>query len=651
MSGKLSPDLTKKINEFVENDITRLKMGDVDDYNNTKTGLFAKKRPPPISEDDIRLLQRIDGSKYSIEGIEGLRRENSTAPLNPIQQYILKKNLNFDMQGSLKKGISPMSHFLNLKNKKSDDEAYKKIYEGIQHEINPPEPTPLVTSVSSSNSSAPNASSSNTVVSNSEPSLSKEEEKFIQGLKLTKKPDENILRQVDAAAAEEEEKRQEAEKQRQEAERVAQLLANELTASKYEPYGNLAERSLGQRPSDLSTGNSGFGAKLENKTDWNKFKTQIVTTNSTVLDQICKQIAIFIFWLEVIQNQNNNFNEIQIDALTTVQKETIRRYREYKNDIESSATIETQPSWFKSTTFETINLIYYNEQLALIVHQRQFEILEYVMSETINSRNIQFTSAQITAIQQCIAILLCLTPDLFFGNQDYYSFENSLNTKRAKNLNEDLVYQLRQKNANNNNFEFYGATVKFLMYKDTPTVSFISEQNRNTRGIKDCFRAIEDTGILVKNNKGFAPIKALMEELGTPKSRDNNYFFKLFPKEEASDEIFKELDKLFVPDAKDELFTTFFTINDTDEQNYLEKMKNVIRSIKPAFMTALFEYIRDERSKCSYKGFYSELGWKPKGGRKTRRQRRTKQRKHKVKGQKKTRKQRQKKTQKRRSKK
>jgi hypothetical protein len=641
MSERLSPDLTKRIDKFVEADIVKKKWSAVNNYNTEKTGLFAKKRPPPISEDDIRLLQTVNGSKYSIAGIKGIQRINPDEPLNPIQQYILKKNINFALNDPNPSNITPMSRFLLLKQTLDNDEAYNAIDKDMKDEMNPT--TTTTPSVAS-------ASPSNTSVSNVKP-LTKEEEVFIQRLKS--KPDENTLRQVDAAAAAEEEQRQEEEEQRQEAERAARILASEQNAARHSDFSG---PSLGQRPSDLSTGNSGFGAKLENKTDWDTFKTNIVTTNSTVLEQICKQIAIFIFWLEVIQtNTTNTFDGQQIGALTTIQRDIIRRYREYKNDIESYANLQTQPNWFSSTASETINLTSYNEQLALIVHQRQFEILEYVMSQTINSKNIQFTSAQITAIQQCIAILLCLTPDVFFGNQNYYSNTNT-NVKRAKNLNGDLVYQLRQKNSNNNNnnnFEFYGATVKFLMYNDTPTVSFISEQNRDTRGIKDCFRAIEDTGILVKNNKGFAPIKALMEELGTPKQRDNSYFFKLFPEGKASDEIFKELDKLlFDPISKSMTpFTTFFTINDTETQNYLEKMKNVIKNIKPAFMTALFEYIRDERSKCSYKGFYSELGWKPKGGRKTRRQRRTKQRKHKVKGQRKTQKQRRKKTQKRRSKK
>jgi hypothetical protein len=292
------------------------------------------------------------------------------------------------------------------------------------------------------------------------------------------------------------------------------------------------------------------------------------------------------------------------------------------------------------------------------------------MKLTINWKRFILTKDELTHMQQCIAILLCLTPHAFFIRKVQMN-ENYTN-EMSQELNKELVqyeYDSITKAETGYPVYLYGATVRFDTYTDSERPWYISEQTKFIFGVKKCDRAIEDTGTFTNNSRGFANIKKLMEDLGLGQNRTSNssYFFLNFPAENLLQETLsklKDLSRAWASTEKVLPFLEFFSLNKkltesdnpkellrlvNNEDQISDLIKSPILKIKPQYTQALLVYIRDERSKCSYIGTYRLTGKKPKGGRKTRRQRRTKQRKYKVKGQKKTRKQRRKKTQKRRS--
>ena len=397
----------------------------------------------------------------------------------------------------------------------------------------------------------------------------------------------------------------------------------------------------------------------------------------TVIDQIDKQIGIFIFWIAVVKPLFDSSGKQ--GAMQTVQTQTIQMYNKYRQSIKDISDNEreqfvTNPNAIDSNMFND-----YKIRIACIIHEQQFTILDKAMNLTVNSSRFILNTNELTKIQQCIAILLCLTPDAFFISKvpSDYTYTNEM----SQELNKELVQYEWSKKYNTGNLVYlYGATVRFDTYTDSERPWYISEQTKFIFGVKNCYRAIEDTGNFTNNPRGFANIKKLMEDLGLSKSMDSSYFFIDFPTSNDVGKMFTDLKGILnLTQGRDVIeFVDFFSLNKeliltepvnvnsqetthTSNKQILQLVKNEdqisdlikspIRKIKPQYMKALLVYIRDERSKCSYIGTYRLTGKKPKGGRKTRRQRRTKQRKHKVKGQKKTRKQRQKKTQKRRSKK
>lgn len=387
-------------------------------------------------------------------------------------------------------------------------------------------------------------------------------------------------------------------------------------------------------------------------------KVAIDNFTLTVIDQIDKQIGIFVFWTEVIRE---SFERGRQTCLLTVQNSTIRMYKTYKEKIDQKNKINVDQPDMTMNTFDE-----YKTEIACIIHEYQFQILDNAMKATINNNDLQLSSTEIISMQKCIAILLYLTPRAFFIDKVF--MDTPYTNENAKKLNKDLVKMVWNKRDDTllkPSAYLYGATVRFTLYQNDEKPWYISNASKYDFGVKDCYRAIKDTGTFTNDPKGFANIKKWME--GLSKQQYLNYFFTDFPDKTKHQEIYNTL--TFKTDQTP--FIDFFKLNaeipieegvqDTSNNRILQLVKNndpievmqthITRVVQAQYTTALLVYIRDERSKCSYIGTYRLTGKKPKGGRKTRRQRRTKQGKHKVKGQKKTRKQRRKKTQKRRSKK
>ena len=687
----LTDELNKLSKEFIVNYLIDKLTPEVTVYNSKS---MFKSLPPPISPKEIRILSLYDAGDYDISQIEGMN--NRGYDLNPIQIYILNHKKIY--KETLKIDSDPIIHNTNkVLNDMGFPECLYDITKVRQNVLL--KQYNIIQAYKTFGSEKVNATEevANRREANDnlrQTNLANEAERLAREENQTREDGRNLIERIrkeeEAAKAkrdlEELERKKflsspqpqpqiksqeelaEAERIRAEAERK-RLNDDILRQEKHER--DVAQGLVSSGPDSFlgpSLGNNSgdsFYTRENNKNNANTnallnalnppiTKEELSNFILIVCDQIDKQIGIFIFWMELVkqlfdsEDKRGNIQIVQID--------TINKYRAYRASI---------------TTLHTENLSTLDEykiRIACIIHEQQFKILDNAMKLTINWKRFILTKDELTHMQQCIAILLCLTPHAFFIRKVQMN-ENYTN-EMSQELNKELVqYEWSKNHDTGYPVYLYGATVRFDTYTDSERPWYISEQTKFIFGVKKCDRAIEDTGTFTNNSRGFANIKKLMEDLGLGQNRTptSSYFFLNFPAENLLQETLSELQKVLnraSPTEKVLPFLEFFSLNkeltgsdDPKESLQLVQKKDgnrdlitsPILKIIPRYTKALLVYIRDERSKCSYIGTYRLTGKKPKGGRKTRRQRRTKQRKHKVKGQKKTQKQRRKKTQKRRS--
>ena len=679
---ELKDELNKLSKEFIVDYLIGKLTPEVTVYNSKS---MFKSLPPPISPKEIRILSSYDAGNYAISAIEYMRDHKLF--LNPIQIYILNHTKIYAESDKI---VS--DSIIHNTNEVLDDmkilsfrltellleqyniiQVYKQII--IQKES---------TAAEAESKKERNLEKEKEIKLREENQTKKDVQDLIEGIRKeeeaakAKRDLEELERKKFLSSSQpqpqpqikSQEELAEAERIRAEAERK-RLNDDIRRQEKYER--DVAQGLVSSGPDSFlgpSLGNNSgdsFYTRENNKKNANTnallnalnppiTKEELSNFILIVCDQIDKQIGIFIFWMELVKelfdslDKKGNIQKVQID--------TINKYRAYRASIT------------KLHTENLSTLDDYKIRIACIIHEQQFKILDNAMKETINYNRFILTKDELTHMQQCIAILLCLTPHAFFISE--VPFISTYTNEMSQELNKELVqyeYESITKDETGNPVYLYGATVRFDTYTDSERPWYISEQTKFIFGVKKCDRAIEDTGTFINNPRGFANIKKLMEDLGLGQNRTStsSYFFLKFPAENLLQETLSKLQEVLSrasPTEKVLPFLEFFSLNkkltesdnpkellQNNEDQISDLIKSPILKIKPQYTQALLVYIRDERSKCSYIGTYRLTGKKPKGGRKTRRQRRTKQRKHKVKGQKKTRKQRRKKTQKRRSKK
>jgi len=692
---QLTEELKQLTKEFIVDYLIDKLTPEVTVYNSTKS--VFKSLPPPISLKEIQILSLYDAGNYNRTVIKDIRGRGHL--LNPIQEYILNHKKIYEETLN----IESDSIKLNT-NKVLNDMGFP----GCLHDITKDRRDVLLKQYNIiqvyNQSGLEKVKKAEEVANRKEASeqliqsnLEKDKERKMREEKQTREDGRNLIegirKEEEAAKAKRDLEELERKKFLSSSQPQPQIKSQEELANE-ERIRTEAER---KRLNDdirrqekherdvaqglVSSGPDSFsGPSLgrPNEDSYNTAKNKQKNTNSdallaavkyipkvaidnftlTVIDQIDKQIGIFVFWTEVIRE---SFERDRRQCLLTVQNSTIRMYKTYKEKIDQQNKINIDQTEITTNTFDE-----YKTEIACIIHEYQFQILDNAMKETINNNELQLSSTEIISMQKCIAILLYLTPRAFFIDKVF--MDTPYTNENAKKLNKDLVkmvWNKRDDTVLKNSAYLYGATVRFTLYQNDEKPWYISDASKYDFGVKDCYRAIKDTGTFTNDPKGFANIKKWME--GLSKQQNLNYFFTDFPDKTKHQEIYKTLtyktDNIF--------FIDFFKLNaeipieegvqDTSNNRILQLVKNndpievmrthITRVVQAQYTTALLVYIRDERSKCSYIGTYRLTGKKPKGGRKTRRQRRTKQRKYKDKGQKKTRKQRRKKTQKRRSKK